>query len=388
MTSPHFAWLPDHHVGVVATLAHADDLIAQAAGLLFDYQTQPGGIIVLDEVPMVTFSQTVVVGTAPIPRKVPLLVADALVTLRNALEHTLFAEIEHRDGKLEDRSAQRVEMPAARTYDDFQQWVKGRGRSAPASLQRGSELLRRIDGLQPFHRAKDPQDHPMALLAAHTNHSKHRAPAITAVRLAAMHREDQPLRSLREVESRPEAPLQVGEVIAETPRGTQVPVALFPAIGINRPGTDRWPVLIKELGYLANWVRTQAIPRLITGSEPPQQPLPARYEISIGHDDDRLALLTGTQKTAAQHHSERLQAASVRVDMAETLSQMEDAPGTEQIDAWLESLPDDEVLARMSQLKLTFNYEPDIVLSNLAVLESMRDDAVRFGSADAPLDAP
>lgn len=340
----------------------------------------------LNEVPMVTFSQTVVVGLAPIPRKVPLLVADALVTLRNALEHTLFAEVEHRDGNLDQRAAQRVEMPATMTYSDFQKWVSGRGKNAPVSLRQGSELLRRIDGLQPFQRTKDPQDHPMALLVSHTNHSKHRAPAITAVRLAAMHREDQPLRSLRQVPSRPETPLQVGDVIAETPRGTQIPVALFPAIGINRPGTNRWPVLMKELEELSTWVRTQAIPRLITGGEPPSPALPANYEISIGHDDDRDALSTGSQKTAAQFHGERLQAASVRVDMIGTIAQMEGAPSAEQIGAWLDSLPDDEVLGRMAQLKVTFKNEPDIALSNFAVLERMRDDSALFGSAGPPVD--
>ena len=91
MTSSSHAWLPDHHLSVAATLAHADEVIAQTAGILFEYQPQPEGIIRLREVPMVNRSQTVVTGMAPIPRKIPLLVADALVTLRNAIEHTLYA---------------------------------------------------------------------------------------------------------------------------------------------------------------------------------------------------------------------------------------------------------------------------------------------------------
>lgn len=187
MTSSSHDWLPDHHLSVAATLAHADEVIAQAADILFEYQTQPEGIIRLCEVLMVTHSQTVVTGMAPIPRKVPLLVADALVTLRNAIEHTLSAEVEHRDGALGEKAAKLVEMPARQTYDDFQTWVKGRTKNGPPSLQHGSQLLRRIDGLQPFHRTKDPQNHPLALLALHTNHSKHRAPAITAVGLAGIH---------------------------------------------------------------------------------------------------------------------------------------------------------------------------------------------------------
>lgn len=386
MTRPSYAWLPDHHLGVAATLAHVDEVIAQVADILFDYQHQPEGIIHLREVPMVTHSQLIVVGMAPIPRKVPLLVADAMVALRNAIEHTLFAEIEHRDGALDEKAAKVVEMPAAQTYEAFEAWVKGRVKNGPPSLRQGSDLLKRIDGLQPLHRTKDPQNHPMALLALHTNHSKHRAPAITAVRLAAMYREDQMPRSMGDLDRRPEVPLQVGEVIAETPRGAQIPVALFPTIGINRPGTDRWPVLMKELEGLAIWVRTQAVPRLITGIEPPLPALPTRYEIAIGHDDERSALSAGSTVSAVQLHNDRLGAATVRRDMVETIGQMEDAPSAEQIATWLGSLSDQEMLARMRQLKVTHTYEPEIVLSNFAVLEAMRDDARRFAGLDVPAD--
>lgn len=132
MSSSH-AWLPDHQLAVAATLAHADELIGEVASLLFDYQTQPEGIIQLREAPMVTHSQTVVTSISPIPRKVVLLVADALVVLRNATEHTLFAEVEYRDGRLDEMAAKVVEMPAAQTYDAFDAWVKGRARNGPPS---------------------------------------------------------------------------------------------------------------------------------------------------------------------------------------------------------------------------------------------------------------
>lgn len=386
MSTSSYAWLPDHHLAVTATLAHADEVIAQAANILFDYQSQPEGIIYLREVSMETHSHTVVTGMAPIPKKIPLLAADALVTLRNALEHTLFSETEHRDGILEEKAAKIVEMPAARTYDSFKAWVKGRAKNGPPSLQPGSELLKRIEGLQPFHRTKDPQNHPLALLASHTNFSKHRAPALAAVRLAAIHREDRKPPSLVDVERRQEVPLRVGEVIAETPKGTQIPVSLFPAIGINRPGTDRWPVLMRELEELSTWVRTQAVPRLITGMEPPFPALPTRYEIALGHADDRAAISTGSMVSAAQLHKERIAATTARSDMVETLSQMPNAPSPEQIAAWLESVSDQELLARMRQLQIIETYEKDIVLNNFAVLEAMRDDASRFAAGDAGVD--
>lgn len=377
-----YNWLPDHHLGVAATLAHADEVIAQAANLLYTYQSQADGIFQLKEVPVVTYSETVVTSIAPIPRKVPLLVADALVSLRNAIEHLIFGEVEFRDGALDAKAARLVEMPAATTLDDFQEWIARRRKNGPPSLQRGSDLVRRIDGLQPYQRVRDPEGHPMALLASHTNYSKHRAPAITAVRLAAIHREDKSPPSLADVQRLPEVPLRVGDVIARTPRGVRIPVALFPTIGINRPGTEQWPVLMTELEALSHWVRTQAVPRLITGMAPPSPALPTRYDIAIGHDDERRALSAGSMVSAAELHRERIGAAAARLDILETLVPMEGAPSRERLSAWLESLSDREVIDRIRQLQTTSNYEPSIVRSNLAVLERMQADARGFAATN------
>jgi hypothetical protein len=94
----------------------------------------------------------VVERVAPIPRKVPLLVADALVALRAALEHALFAEVEFLDGApLDEKAAQLVEMPASDTCEKFEEWKKQQLCNRPSSLRAGSELVRRIVGLQPFH---------------------------------------------------------------------------------------------------------------------------------------------------------------------------------------------------------------------------------------------
>jgi len=374
----HHRWLPDRHLGVAATLTHADDVIGQAADIPFDYQSQPDGIIRLEERPAATYSETIVTGMAPIPRKVPLLVADALVALRNAIEHVIFTEVEHCDGALDKKSARLVEMPAAMSFDDFQEWISRRQKNGPSSLLRGSELVRRIEGLHPYQRTSAPQEHPMALLALHTNHSKHRAPALTAVRLAAIQREDQSPPSMADVQRLPEVPLQTGDVIARTPRGVYIPVALFPTIGINRPGTDRWPVLMKELEDLSSWVRAQAIPRLVTGVEPPSPALPARYDIFIGHDDERNAISAGSNMSAAERHQQRLQAASVRQNMIDILADLDGAPSHEQLAAWLNSLDDQQALALMSNLRLVTNYEPSILRSNHAALEAMLEDAWHY----------
>lgn len=316
---------------------------------------------------------------APMPRKVPLLVADAFVALRSALEHALFAEVEFREGALDEKAARSVEVPAFRKAEDLELWAKGRVKNGPDSLHPGTDLVKRIEGLQPFNR-KDVENHPLARLVLYTNHAKHRTPAVTAVRIAAMYNEDQLPRSVRSIPRRPEVPLQVGDVIAETPLGTRVPVTLLPTIGINRPGTQRWPVLMQELEEISHWVRTQAVPRLVTGNEPPRPELPTQYDISVGHIDERHAISAGASVSAADRHKQRLVAASVRIDMVDTLGHMDGAPSAEQIAAWLNQLTDEEVLERVSRLRATHTYDADIMLRNFEVLEGMRDDAAAFQS--------
>lgn len=386
MKDSRYHWLPDHQLGVAATLSHADESVGQVADLLFAYQTRPDGVFGLEEQLGFPNTRTVVTHVTPIPRKVPLLVADALVALRSALEHVLFAEVEFRDGALGEKAAKLIEIPAFRKAEDLEFWAKGRVKNGPPSLHPGSELVKRIEGLQPFNR-NDAENHPLARLVLHTNHAKHRTPAVTAVRIAAMYKEDEMPRSVHSLPARPEVPLRVGDVIAETPFGTRVPVALFPTIGINRPGTDRWPVLMRELEEISHWVRTQAVPRLVTGAEPPMPELPTRYNIAVGHRDERGAISAGSTMSAADRHNQRLGAATVRIDMVDTLAQMGGgSPSAEHVAAWLASLTDEEVLERMSRLELTHAYDPDIVLRNYEVLKGMRHDALRFGANQAASD--
>jgi len=197
-----------------------------------------------------------------------------------------------------------------------------------------------------------------------------------------MYQDDQMPRSVRELAPRPKEPMRVGDIIAEAPHGTNVRVTLFPTIGINRPGTDRWPVLTHELDEIAHWVRTQAVPRLITGTEPPEPALPTRYEIAVGHDDERQAISTGEKTQAGQRYKQRLTAASVRPDLAGMIDQLDGSPDRQKIAAWLAELSDEEVLERMSQLQVTHTYNPDVALRNFKVLEGLRDEALRFGHDD------
>jgi hypothetical protein len=379
MAGAQYDWLPDRHLGVAATLSHANELIGQVCDLLFDYHTQPEGVICLGEVCDEHVSRTTVTGVAPIPRKVPLLVADALVALRAALEHTLFAEIEYHHGApLEEKAARLVEMPAAHSYEKFQEWLKRRANNGPVSLRAGSGLIKRIEGLQPFQRTVDPREHPLARLVLHTNHAKHRTPTITAVRLAAMYQDDQAPRTVHELPRLPEQPLRVDDVLAETPRGAQRAFTLFPTVGINRPGTDRWPVLVKELDEIARWVRTQAVPRLITGTDPSEPILPAHYQTAVGHGDERNAIASGSMVTAVEHHLDRLNAATAREGLYDILRHFDGAPAPEQISAWLQDLFDGQVLQQMAKIKSTGTSDAEIMVNNHAALLGMCDEVRAF----------
>lgn len=128
------SWLPDRHLPVVATLAHADTLIERVGDQVLAYLGQEGGSVKLAETLEGDVSQTVVSEIQPIPRSIPLIVADVLTTLRAAIEHTLYAEVEHGLGStsITEPQAKAVEMPAQLTAEDFDKWVHDRRKRAPA----------------------------------------------------------------------------------------------------------------------------------------------------------------------------------------------------------------------------------------------------------------
>lgn len=144
VTDLRYGWLPDRHLAVAATLSHADEIIGQIVDLLVDYQSQPDGIIGLSQMLAGTSTRATVSRVAPLPLKLPLLVADALVALRAALEHVLFAEVEFRDGApLDSKAARLVEMPAADTYEKFEEWLKKRAQRA--TVPQGGQRARHED---------------------------------------------------------------------------------------------------------------------------------------------------------------------------------------------------------------------------------------------------
>lgn len=121
------------------------------------------------------------------------------------------------------------------------------------------------------------------------------------------------------------------------------------------------------------------MPRLITGSEPPEPVLPTRYDISVGQKDERDAIMAGTLLKAAELHLQRLVAAIIRRDLADLVAQLEGSPDPEQISAWLADLTDAKVRERMSRLSATDDYQPGVMIRTDERLKSMRNEALEFG---------
>lgn len=374
-------WMPERHFSVAATLAHVDETIAAVGDLLFNYQAKGDSIVGLRTIVDGALQYLVVNSIAPIPPKVSLLAADAFNDLRAAIEHTIFIEAELAEGgALDERAARFVEMPAARTFDSFSEWNRKQDKNGPTALRFGAELNRRIYRLQPLHRYADPAAHPLARLVAYTNHSKHRTPAVTAVQVPVVSRSDAAPTRLRDTPTRPQRPILVGQVLLTAPSSCTVPVSVFPTVGVNVPGTDRWPVLMNELGEIADWVRTQAIPRLITGGDPPSPAIPAWHDISHGHLDASAALASGTLVSAHRRNMERMGAAFVREDIASTIASIDGAPPLAEVSAWLESLSDSDLLKRFAQTVQGLDHDPSDMLRNWHLLQEMSSDAAVFAA--------
>lgn len=345
MAQPDYSWLPLHQQHVAYTLAHADSLIAQAAEVLFDY-LKPGPLE-LANVADGDLAHVTVAGVAVLPSAVARFAADALTQLRAAIEHTIFAEVEYQLGRgLTEEEARRIEMPACLTEDDFKKWLAGRRRSELGPFRTGSVLAGRIRDLQPYHR-RDVDQHPLRVLAEHTNLAKHRTPAVAATLIGAVIPDWQdPTLVLPTGEDRP---LVAGDVLASGPRDKYVPLSIWPKVSIQRPHSGTWHVLMTELGEIEEWVRTVAIPHLILGHHD-VDPLPPQLDTTVGHVDLPAALLAAGHVPAATRSSQHIQADFIRDELAETLAMHPVKSDPEVIRKWIETLDDIEVLERHDRL--------------------------------------
>lgn len=341
--SPDYAWLPEHHEQVVYTLAHVDSILERLSNILYEFQE--GGVFEFVNGTHGEYSYAVISDVHPLPPAVPRLFADGATQLRAAIEHTLFAQVEHELGTtLEDAGldGRRIEMPASIEAAHFTAWLDNSARRKIKPLQDGQELVSRIRRLQPYWHV-EPSTHPLKLLAEHTNRAKHRAPSIAVTRVGPVHVEGNP----RGVELPPRSPnrvqARVGDIIARSPAGVQVPIAIYPDISVHRPHNGQWRVLIHELNDMFEWVRTEALPILITGKTG-VTPLPATIDTSIGHATTTAALQSAASLSSFERGSLRLQARGAREDLVDVLAAPHSSVSEEVIVKWLSHLADADVV--------------------------------------------
>lgn len=256
---------------------------------------------------------------APIPESVPRLASDALNQLRSALEHALFAEVVQLTGReLTQEEAQAIEMPVAKDPKALVDWFKHRRRRTLPVLQESGVLGGRVAALQP-HEAADEQSHPLKVLAEYTNHSKHRMPAVAAVRLGTII-PDYVVPGLVIVgEYEDDSPLNVGDVLASVPAGVPVPMSIWPKLGIRRPHTGDWMVLMQELGQLEAWVRTEALPLIILGTTE-VDPIPTHLDLTRGYATYGEARAEAKGIPAVERHQLRIKGQGLRDDLRASLS--------------------------------------------------------------------
>lgn len=355
-SSPNaFSWLPDHQLHVASTLGHVDHLIGQCSDVLIDYlKPGPLGFENIVDPADAELVHTVIRSVGPLPEAVSRFVADALTQLRNALEHTVFAEVEHELGRplsLTERG--RIEMPACDTAEDFHGWLKGRRRHELAPLHARAILTSRIETLQPFHR-RNPQEHPLRILADHTNHAKHRSPAVASTQLGVVY-PDKPTPELI-LPAGPDRPARIGDILATAPRRMNIPLNILPKVSLQRPGDGSWHVVMNELGELEQWVREVAIPILITGKQQSAQ-LPAQLDTTVGYVDLRAGLAAADGYPAVERSRRRIAAETLRVDIPQMLRDFSDLEETA-ISVWASNLSDDAVLVWKTQLE-DANTRPD-----------------------------
>lgn len=341
------AWLPDHQLHVLATLAHVDGLISNIGSVLFDYVSGEGPL----EFANVTdgFQVRVTVkAVAPLPEVLPRYVADALTQMRATIEHAVYAEVEHELGRpLDEHEARCIEMPALTKSDELEKWLARSGRPKLPPLHHGTHLVRRIDDLQPYHR-RDADQHPLRLLAQHTNWVKHRTPAVAATRIGIVI-PDRAHPQLVIHDWDQDRPLQPGDTLASGPEGLRVPLSIVPTVSVQRPHTRTWHVLMHELRDLEEWVRTVAIPHLVVGTQD-LGTLQPQLDIMTGHSDLRAALRTAGEVPAAIRAERRLQAVIAREGLVDALALHPRRFDRSSIRAWVNSLDDGEVLDRHERL--------------------------------------
>lgn len=305
-------WLPHHQQHLLYSLSHVDSVIENIGNIHNDYQADA---FVLGNRVRDGREEVVLQDVSPLPEAIPRLAADAFNQLRSALEHALFSEVQHLMGRqLEVEEAKALELPVPKDEDALADWYKHRRRRTLPVLHANGVLGQRIKQLQPFQE----NSHPLRLLAEYTNLSKHRTPVEVATRLGRIV-PDFNVTGLK-IEREPESDLQIGEVLLSVPAGVRLPIDIWPMVGIRRPHTGSWNVLLQELRRVESWVRVEALPLIITG-DTNNHPIPPHLDASRGYADYSEAFSLAKGTSAAERQQIRLMGQSLRQDLPSVFQQ-------------------------------------------------------------------
>jgi hypothetical protein len=287
-------WLPKPLEPVVARLARVDDCICEMGDLsgqwslnaleLKQLRRSDGRI------------RLVVSSVRPIPPVVSLLFSEAINHLRAVLDNTVWHLVTEAVGVVDDRAARDVAMPICAEAPAFDAWAKKVRARVPELGEETRATHQRVRSLQPFASeariasispmlvalmgAQAEKVHPLLLLQAYSNLDKHRSIALMVGRTMSTEG-----RSPFFVQDRSFRQLGVGSVLAEGVWGTPVPVESQAAVMVERPAP--WAAAVspaKETELLRDWVRREALPRLVTGSSEVTTSLPVTVELG---DDGR-----------------------------------------------------------------------------------------------------
>lgn len=331
------SWLPAHQDHAFFTTAHIDGIINNLSAVLERYQL--GEPVQLARRFTKTEEQLVLEGIRVLPQAAARLFADALNQARNSIEHALFAEVSHRLNRaLTSDESKALEIPAYDKPEKFEQWAKQKHRVSTGLFGRGDDLFERILRLQPFQR-QEPDLHPLRLLTEHTNFAKHREPTIALTRVAHFGFDSElTVTSADEREA-----VAIGDVLAAVPIGSRELLSVWPQVAVQRPHTGEWQTLMREAGEIADWVRRQALPILITG-ETQLPPIPPALDITVSYDSIESAWLTAGQEPAAERMQNRIGAEQLRETVLVMMVGLFGAESRRPFGTWLDGLDDQAVM--------------------------------------------
>ncbi|SCX94089.1 hypothetical protein SAMN05216488_0063 [Microbacterium sp. LKL04] len=335
-------WLPDHQTHALYTATHVDSTIEQLSMVLETYLRPPGPLDIRSRLTLTT-EDVILVGVAPLPQSVPRLLADALNQMRNVLEHSLKAEVDHRLARgITTDEARAIEVPATGSEEAFDAWTRHKHRKSHGLFARGSDLGERLARLQPWNR-KDSDLHPLRRLVAHTNAAKHQAPALTTVRVGKVQLDSAP-RDLQETGIG-----DIGSVIVSVPRGTREGVSVWPQVAVRRPHTGELRTLMWEVREIEEWVRRIALPILIAGrTDLPE--LRPHLDTNRGYNRAKDAWTAARPMSAAVRANVRMQAIALRSDIADMMVAEDGEESRNAYTKWLETLDDARVVTMFEPL--------------------------------------